>query len=548
MAKRSRLRSGFTLGGEQAEADPLLDDAFYESSDFEVIRSRHDSRCFIVGRTGSGKSAALQRLAEVETDHVIRINPEDLSLPYITDLQVIRYLDSLNVSLDLFWIALWKHVLLIEVIKHRYKVNSPAAKQTLMANLREKFKKDPAKQSALDYLEEFEGKFWAGTEERVREITSILTNKISNELSGNVGASAAGVSAGGKFGTASGSESTMQSRGEQAERFQRIVNDSQLSKLNKMLSILDEEILDQQHFTYVVVDDLDRDWVDERIANDLIRCLFRTVLDMKRVKQLKVLVALRTNIFQELDFGSKSGGQEEKFRSLVLQLRWTQSDLEELLDERVAIAAPRVGLDVQTVSELLPNSNKTRGNPLKYILDRTLLRPRDAIAFANECLSLGIGKTRLSWDDIHTAETAYSAKRLLALRDEWKTTYPGIDKVLGLFRGVPGVLSRPAFERKLDEAMLLLSDTSFSGALWLTRLSEPMWTSNDNSSWYEIYSPLASLLFSIGFIGASARAHAAPVFYQDNSLYADSESNFDKDAHFFVHRTYQASLDIRPSR
>ncbi|CNL41460.1 Uncharacterised protein [Mycobacterium tuberculosis] len=44
---------------------------------------------------------------------MIRISPEDLSLPYITDLQVIRFMDSLNVKLDLFWIALWKHVLLV---------------------------------------------------------------------------------------------------------------------------------------------------------------------------------------------------------------------------------------------------------------------------------------------------------------------------------------------------------------------------------------------------------------------------------------------------
>src|SRR5690554_5094322 len=105
MAKKPRLKSGFTLGGEQAEADPLLQEAFYTSSDFNVIRSKSDPRCFVVGRTGAGKSAALQRLESENPDHVIRINPEDLSLPYITDLQVIRYLDALEVNLDLFWIA-----------------------------------------------------------------------------------------------------------------------------------------------------------------------------------------------------------------------------------------------------------------------------------------------------------------------------------------------------------------------------------------------------------------------------------------------------------
>src|SRR5690606_1384388 len=138
---------------------------------------------------------------------------------------------------------------------------------------------------------------------------------------------------------------TSEMKREETDRYQRIVNDTQLAKLNKMISILDEEILDAQNYSYVVIDDLDRDWVDDQLANDLIRCLFRTVLDLKRVQNLKILVALRTNIFQELDFGRKGGGQEEKFRSLVLNVRWTRPDLEDLLDERVRTASNRTGLE-----------------------------------------------------------------------------------------------------------------------------------------------------------------------------------------------------------
>ena len=52
---RPNLKSGFTLGGEAAEADHLLEEAFFESSDFRVMESKTDHRCFVVGRTGSGK-------------------------------------------------------------------------------------------------------------------------------------------------------------------------------------------------------------------------------------------------------------------------------------------------------------------------------------------------------------------------------------------------------------------------------------------------------------------------------------------------------------
>jgi polynucleotide 5'-kinase involved in rRNA processing len=90
-AKR-RLRSDFIIGAEQAEADLLLERAFYETAYYDAISSRLDTRAFIVGRTGSGKSALLQHLEAELPDHVIRINPENLSLTYITDLGVVKYI------------------------------------------------------------------------------------------------------------------------------------------------------------------------------------------------------------------------------------------------------------------------------------------------------------------------------------------------------------------------------------------------------------------------------------------------------------------------
>ncbi len=536
-SKRPNLRSGFTLGGEQAEADALLEAAFYESSDYKVIESREDRRCFVVGRTGSGKSAALQRLEEVHPDHVIRISPEDLSLPYITNLHAIRYLDSLEINLDTFWTTLWKHVLLVEIIRHRYKVNNPAAKQSFLSTIRDRISNDQAKRAALEYLDEYEGRFWCEADERVREITDNFTRKFDLDV---------GLNAGGGPGASRGGEESTQTKAQQVDRFQRIVNDTQLARLNKMMTVLDEDVLDSsQHYTYVVIDDLDRDWVDERIANDLIRCLFRTVLDLKRVQNLKVLVALRSNIFQELDFGRRGGGQEEKFRALVLQMRWTRFDLEGLLNQRVHIAGERVGLTAHTITELLPNANNAMGKPLDYLLDRTLLRPRDAIAFANECLGLGIGKPKLAWVDIKNAEQPYSEKRLMALRDEWKETYPGIDKAFSAFRRSPARMSKQELTTRLDEIMLLPSTPTFEGVRWMTNVTSSMWASGPDDSWFDLYQPVLRLLFVVGFLGCEGDRSKVPVFFQDNPLFVDHESNIERADAFFVHRTYHAGLDIR---
>lgn len=541
-AKRTPLRSAFNLGGEAAEADRLLEDAFYETSDYQVVESRTDPRCFIVGRTGAGKSAVLKHLEEVHAEHVIRINPVNLSLPYITNLQAIRYLDSLEVNLDNFWNVLWRHVLLVEIIRHRYKVDSPVAKENFLVGLRDKLQNDKTKQAALAYLEEFEGRFWCETDERVREITDKLTERLSTEA--GVAAGASGVKV--NLGTNSSYENSTESRAQQVDRFQRIVNESQIARLNKMIDVLDDHILASPHdFRYVVIDDLDLEWVDERIANDLIRCLFSTVYSLQHVKHLKILVALRTNIFQELDFGRKGGGQEEKLRALVLDIRWTKMDLENLLDERVRVAAGEAGLSVSTISGLLPHANSTMGKPLDYLLDRTLLRPRDALAFVNECLRVGVGKSKLPWADIKTAEAAYSLGRIQALRDEWKGTYPGIGRVIEVFRRSPSRMTKEQFGALLDDIMVLPADPTFEGLKWVTDVSTAMMTSGPSTSWAERYSALLSVLYRIGLIGMSRGSTAAPAFHADDPGLVDHESNVEKANFFYVHRMFHQGLDVQ---
>jgi|SRR5450755_458086 hypothetical protein len=149
---KRRLRSDFTLGGEQAEADLLLARGFYESGYYHAIASQQDNRRFIIGRTGSGKSALLQHLETEHSEHVIRIDPENLSLPYIINLGAIQYLSSIGLNLDPLFIALWKHVLLVEIIRHRYKVTTPAAKQNFVQGLMDKINRDSSKKQALESL------------------------------------------------------------------------------------------------------------------------------------------------------------------------------------------------------------------------------------------------------------------------------------------------------------------------------------------------------------------------------------------------------------
>lgn len=499
------------------------------------------ARC-LVSRTGSGKSAALQHLADSFPGHVIRLNPDDLSLPYIADLNVVRHLDALDVHLDPLFIALWKHVLLVEVLRHRYNIDSPAAKQNFLNSIRERIRRDPGKAAALEYLDEFEGRFWCETDERVREITQRFEEQISGVIKGQISLGTIGLD----LGTDGAKLASVEVRAEYADRYQRIVNDTQLARLNKMITVLDEDILDEeQHYTYVVIDDLDRDWVDERVANDLIRCLFRTVLDLKKVRNLRVLVALRTNIFEELRFSERASGQEEKLRSLVLPIRWTPDALEAMLDERTRAAAEIGSLpNIMRIKDLLPPANKARGNPTRYILERTLLRPRDAIAYINVALNLARGKARISWKELVAAEQPYSHNRLLALRDEWSPSYPDVIKVINVFKGAALPMSRDEFSARMDKAILLMVDSDFRGVRWVTELAESVWQGGATETWEEQYAPLVNFLHHIGLIGIAPSHGPRPVFSHDIEDFALDHQHIGPNALFYVHKTYQRALNV----
>lgn len=530
----------FSLGGEQAEADPLLQETFYGTAQFEALSSREDPKCFVVGRTGSGKSAMLQQIEDEHAGHVIRITPEDLSLPYIAGLGGIKHLVENEVHLSPFFSALWKHIFLVEIIRHRYSVNSPAAKQNFLTTLREMIAQDKSKLAALEYLNDFGDKFWCETDERVREITEKFEQQVKAE--GSVGGSALGF----KAGVEESGVRTLEHRTEMVERYQKIVNDTQMPRLNKMITVLNEDILDSpQHFTWVVIDDLDRDWVDDAIVNDLIMSLFGAVVEMKKVRNLKIIVALRTNIFTTLDFASSKGGQEEKFRALTTRLRWTPGDINEMLDERVRVAGKRIGAtDLTGVADILPPRNPRRGDALDFVLRRTMMRPRDALAFLNNCHEISGGRPRITWDSLNEAEPHYSHNRLLALRDEWKRSYPGLDAVLGAFAGAATVLSPEVFRRHLDEAAMLLASPTFSGRDWLMELTKQVWEGEDGrDQGLQPFRPLIELLFDIGFIGFR-QASPKAIFSQDQPEFLTQYHAFDSIAGFVVHPAFWATLGI----
>ena len=72
--------------------------------------------------------------------------------------------------------------------------------------------------------------------------------------------------------------------------------------------------------------------------------------------------------------------------------------------------------------------------PLDYMLERTMMRPRDLILFFNFCIQRAADRPVITAQIMHDAEGEYSRARLRSLADEWVGDYPNLADFSMLFR------------------------------------------------------------------------------------------------------------------
>lgn len=78
--------------------------------------------------------------------------------------------------------------------------------------------------------------------------------------------------------------------------------------------------------------------------------------------------------------------KEEKYQSSCLNLSWNKKQLIQVLDLRINfLVKDQYTSTIITHQEILP-TKVGRQSGIDYILDRTLMRPRDVIQFFNECI------------------------------------------------------------------------------------------------------------------------------------------------------------------
>ncbi|RWK29336.1 P-loop NTPase fold protein [Mesorhizobium sp.] len=415
-----------TIGSLAAETDDdYLFDCFVHYPPVDIAMKVDSHGSILTGRTGAGKTAII-RYIESRAEHSVQIRPSDMAMSYVSNSDALSFLHAIGADLDLLFQVLWKHVLCIEFIRLRWAVTDSEKSRSIFGRLTEKFSRDQRKEKALRYLREWEGEFWITMDENIRTITERVEKKVEAELGSEI-----------KKWKARGQYDKQLSNDKKTDlvrRVKSIISGEQLSQLSGVIDILSEfdayEKGNQSKY-YLLIDKLDENWVDTSVRFRLIRALIETVKTFRRVRHLKVLVAMRSDILERVVQETKDiSYQREKSEEYFVKIKWNRFELRSLADSRILKMYRRQYTTQDVHFEDLFPYQVGRVDPFDYIIERTLMRPRDVIAFVNQCLRAADGTLEVTATHIRGAEREYSRLRREALEHEWQSAFPTLKQLL----------------------------------------------------------------------------------------------------------------------
>ncbi len=402
MGTVATLPNNINLGAPAAERDIEggLEHYFVESDAFHRVLSGQTT--VVLGNRGAGKSAIFQMLARRSRAggaRVIELAPDDYSYEMLQR--------SMQSEHDGSWAkhgayaAAWKYTLLVLVMKELCK-KQVRSKNASEAAIR-RYIRDHHYQPGM-------GKLWA--------LVSYLKRLEGLKI--------------GRY--------DAQVKTRELERLYK------LEEIRYLLPHLEKSLEDQR--VIVIIDELDKGWDSSEDAQAFIAGLFQAAISLNQLSaNLRVYISLRQELYENTPSLYEDA---QKYRDLIETVSWTEQELHSLIARRVRYSLPRLAesADDRCWSALFGNGGG-RAESFHYVVERTLLRPREMILFCAQCLhTAGARGTALpiSHETIAMAELEYSRGRTHDVAAEQRFQYPDILSLFEAFRGQPHVLDREDLE------------------------------------------------------------------------------------------------------
>ena len=316
-----------SIGNVAAETDDeFLFKCFVDHPAFAAIKDMNNSKMFLLGGTGTGKTAFLKMIEKNEKARFIELF--DLSMSHLTNSDAIQFLRKIDVDISFFLQALWRHVICIELIKLSTRIEDEEDTKNFLQRIFFREKNDPQKKKFQEFIEKNQNNFWITIDETIIEIASSLANNLNAELGAEI------KKASGRAGYARSLSEEKKSQFHQ--RAKKFVNPALLVELSKVINAIGKHLSEQNDHYYLLIDGLDDHWVEPEIKNTIIHALFEACKGLRKIKNLKVIVSIRNDVYEKMNLEyPPSQVQLEKNEDYIVRIKWTKDQLWDLVNKRI---------------------------------------------------------------------------------------------------------------------------------------------------------------------------------------------------------------------
>jgi hypothetical protein len=230
----------------------------------------------------------------------------------------------------------------------------------------------------------------------------------------------------------------------------------------KEMRTLISNYLQRKESVWVLFDNLDKGWSTQGvdvIDAIVLRCLVDAGRKVEREMRkaghtVHCIVFVRNDVYDHLMRQSPDYGKEMR-----ATLDWNDADmLREMLRLRLVsgLNADLNKVDFHTVWHELCASHYRGEETSAYLIDRSLMRPRNLLKIFNHCrgFATNFNRQRIDDSDIEKGLKAYSADLLAELDRELTDVFPEAKDLLYYFLDAPSVISQSQLAEILTSAKI----------------------------------------------------------------------------------------------